>query len=145
MADKLTSRERFSRIYQHKEADRVPIADGPWGTTIERWKREGMPDNISWVDYFGLDHMFSVGGDNSPRYESKVIEDTEDYVNTIASALDIKTIKSGNTKVLFNPMHGSGSAITKELFDKMGVKYHIINELPDPMLAEECLRRMHTT
>ena len=80
MVDKLTSRERFARIYQHKEADRVPIADGPWGTTIARWHREGMPENMSWVDYFGLDHLFSVGGDNSPRYESKVVEETEEYV-----------------------------------------------------------------
>jgi len=62
-------------------------------------------------------------------------EDTEDYVNTIASQLDIETIKSGNTKVLFNPMHGSGSAITKQLFDRMGVKYHIINEKSDPMFG----------
>jgi len=62
-------------------------------------------------------------------------EDTSDYVKTIASQLDINTIKSGNTKVLFNPMHGSGSAITKQLFDKMGVKYTIINENPDPMFG----------
>jgi uroporphyrinogen decarboxylase len=80
MAEKLTSRERFSRMYQHKEADRVPITDGPWGSTIERWHREGMPPGISWVDYFGADHVFGVGSDNSPRYEHKVIEDTEDYV-----------------------------------------------------------------
>ena len=31
MADKLTSRERFARMYQHKEADRVPISDGRGG------------------------------------------------------------------------------------------------------------------
>ena len=80
MADKLTSRERFLRMYQHKEADRVPISDGPWGSTIERWHREGMPSGVSWVDYFGADHVFGVGSDNSPRYEHKVLEDTEDYV-----------------------------------------------------------------
>ena len=80
MADKLTSRERFLRMYQHKEADRVPISDGPWGSTIERWHREGMPENVSWVDYFGTDHVFGIGSDNSPRYEHKVIEDKEDYV-----------------------------------------------------------------
>ena len=36
----MTSRERFQRMYQHKEADRVPMVGGPWGTTIERWRRE---------------------------------------------------------------------------------------------------------
>jgi len=62
-------------------------------------------------------------------------EDLDDYADLIASSLDIKTIKSGNTKVLFNPMHGSGAAITRRLFDKMGVKYDIINEEPDPMFG----------
>ena len=80
MKEKLTSRERFARMYQHKEADRVPILDIPWGSTIARWRREGLPENMSWINYFGLDHIFSVGSDNSPRYEGKVIEDTEDYV-----------------------------------------------------------------
>jgi len=79
MADKLTSRERFARIYQHKDADRVPITDIPWAATVARWKREGMPDNMSWQDYFGTDRIFSFGSDNSPRYEWKIIEDTEDY------------------------------------------------------------------
>ena len=80
MADKLTSRERFARMYQHKEADRVPISDGPWWTTVTRWKREGMPENMNYIDYFDLDHTFHIGTDNSPRYECKVVEDTEDYV-----------------------------------------------------------------
>jgi uroporphyrinogen decarboxylase len=39
-----------------------------------------MPENMSYIDYFDLDHVFSMGSDNSPRYEVKTIEDTEDYV-----------------------------------------------------------------
>jgi uroporphyrinogen decarboxylase len=76
----MTTRERFACMYQHREADRVPVIDSPWGSTIERWHREGMPKNISFVDYFGLDNVVGVGGDNSPRYPFKVIEDTEEYV-----------------------------------------------------------------
>jgi len=79
MADKLTSRERFARIYQHKEADRVPITDIPWAATVARWHREGMPENMRWEDYFGADRIFSFGSDNSPRYEAKIVEDKEDY------------------------------------------------------------------
>ena len=80
MADKLTSRERFSRMYRHEDADRVPIWDGPWWTTVARWHKEGMPENTGWIDYFGLDHIFTFGSDNSPRYGHKIVEDTEDYV-----------------------------------------------------------------
>ena len=35
--------------------------------------------NISFVDYFGLDHLAGISVDNSPRYEGKVIEETEEY------------------------------------------------------------------
>ena len=38
----MTTWERFKRTYEHKEADRVPIIDGPWRGTIRRWQREGM-------------------------------------------------------------------------------------------------------
>ena len=44
----MTSRERFQRMFQHKEADRVPIIDGPWGSTIERWQREEMPKETNY-------------------------------------------------------------------------------------------------
>ena len=53
----MTSHERFKRMFEHKDADRVPIIDDPWEVTIERWHREGMPKDVSFVDYFGLDHV----------------------------------------------------------------------------------------
>ena len=76
----MTSRERFGRMYEHKEADRVPMLGGPWGTTLERWRREGMPEDANYVDYFGLDLRVGVSGDISPRFESKIIEETDDYI-----------------------------------------------------------------
>jgi len=55
------------------------IIDSPWEATIERWQREGMPKHISYVDYFGLDHVATIFVDNSPGYEEKVLEETEEY------------------------------------------------------------------
>ncbi|MCD6334934.1 MAG: hypothetical protein J7M27_06340 [Candidatus Latescibacteria bacterium] len=75
----MTSRERFLRMFDHREADRIPIIDSPWGATIERWQREGMPKEVSYVDYFGLDHVAGISVDNSPRYDERVIEETEEY------------------------------------------------------------------
>ena len=75
----MTSHERFRRMYEHLPADRVPIIDSPWGATIERWRREGMPRDVSWVDYFGADHTVGIRLDNSPRYEEKVLEQTDEY------------------------------------------------------------------
>jgi uroporphyrinogen decarboxylase len=67
-------------MFEHREADRVPIIDGPWAATIERWHREGMPEDVDFVDFFGLDHVAHIGVDIGPRYESKVIEETDTYV-----------------------------------------------------------------
>ncbi len=76
----MTTRERFLRMYQHRQADRVPIIDCPWETTIQRWHREGLPIGTNFEDYFGLDHVVGLGGDNSPRYPYRVIEETDEYV-----------------------------------------------------------------
>lgn len=85
----MTSRERILRMYEHREADRVPVTDGPWASTIERWRREGLPEGVSYVDYFDLDRTATIGADNSPRYPEKVIEETDEYV--------VKTTKWGAT------------------------------------------------
>lgn len=75
----MTTYERVKRMYEHREADRVPIIDGPWGSTVERWQREGMPKDVSYVDYFGLDKFGGTWADTSPRFESKTIEETDEY------------------------------------------------------------------
>lgn len=76
----MTTHERFSRMYAHQEADRIPIIDNPWSATLERWRREGMPDGVHYVDYFDLDRVAGIGADTSPRYERRVIEETDDYI-----------------------------------------------------------------
>ncbi|MFP4029755.1 MAG: uroporphyrinogen decarboxylase family protein [Candidatus Brocadiia bacterium] len=79
----MTSRERFQCMYEHKEADRIPIIDSPWGATIERWHKEGMPEDTTFVDFFGLDRVARIGVDNSPQFPSEVVEETDDYKVTV--------------------------------------------------------------
>lgn len=75
----MTSHERFKRMFEHREADRVPILDGPWGATIERWQREGLPPDVDWVDFVGVDKTAGIWTDNSPRYETRILEETPEY------------------------------------------------------------------
>lgn len=75
----MTSHERFQRMFEHRDADRVPIIDSPWGATIERWQSEGMPRDVSFVDFFGLDHVVGISADTSPRFEAKTLEETEEH------------------------------------------------------------------
>lgn len=76
----VTSRERILRMFEHREADRIAIADKPWGAdTLERWKREGMPANMDYEDYFGFDKIVRFDIDNSPRFAQKTLEETPEY------------------------------------------------------------------
>ena len=78
--DKMMSYERIKRMFEHKEADRVPIHDGPWDSTIRRWHKEGMPEDMDFVQYFDLDKFVGIGVDNSPRYPAKILEKTDEYL-----------------------------------------------------------------
>ena len=83
--DKMTSHERFARMFGHKEADRVAMWDFPWPGTLARWRREGMPKNISYDDYFDVDKVSRIVVDNSPRFPQSVIEETDAFITKMTS------------------------------------------------------------
>ncbi|MBP5631270.1 MAG: hypothetical protein J6Y21_00710 [Clostridia bacterium] len=90
----MTSKERFARMFEHREADRVPIIDDPWAGTLRRWYREGMPEGMDWRDYFGIDKIEKINVDISPRYEMKLIEDTPRYqIITTSWGVTLKNFK----------------------------------------------------
>lgn len=55
----MTTHERLSLTYNHKEADRVPIVDWLWPSTQERWQREGLPE--------GCDFHSAIPGPHDKR------------------------------------------------------------------------------
>ena len=81
----MTSHDRFRRMFEHRDADRVPIIDSPWPATLERWRREGMPQDADFVDFFGLDRVIHIGIDNGPRYPERVVEEDETQVTRTTS------------------------------------------------------------
>jgi len=99
----MTSKERVSLALQHKEADRIAIHDSPWGTTIARWRKEGLPENESAASYFGFEFRGS-GANNSLQLPTKVIEETDEYV--------IATTQDGATR-----RNWKGKTTTPELID----------------------------
>ncbi len=74
----ITSRERIGLALRHREADRIAVQDAPWGTTISRWRTEGLPENVGPHEYFNYEFA-GVGGDNSLQLPTEVVEDTEEY------------------------------------------------------------------
>jgi uroporphyrinogen decarboxylase len=74
----MTGKERFDLALAHREGDRIPIQDGPWPTTVRRWRQEGLPEGVSPAEYFGYE-MSGVGADLSLGMEPEVVEETEEY------------------------------------------------------------------
>ena len=93
---KLTERERMLRAFKRQEIDRIPMYDSAWAGTKKRWYREGMPEGVAWEDFFGFDHTVRICPDNSPRFEKRILEQTNRY--------RIETTKWGGTQKVFNEL-----------------------------------------
>jgi uroporphyrinogen decarboxylase len=90
----MTTKERFTRMFEHREADRVPIVDQPWAGTLLRWKEEGMPADADWRDFFDVDKYETIRADNSPQYEQKIIEENDRFViSTTEWGITMKNFK----------------------------------------------------
>lgn len=75
----MTSRERVLAALNFKEADRIPIHDNPWVSTVDRWRREGLPSNQSPAEYFEYE-LALYGADTSPRLPIKVIDESDEFI-----------------------------------------------------------------
>ncbi len=98
MPREMSSYERMKCVYNHETPDRLPLTDSPWGTTVARWRREGLPADVSVGDFFGFEKSGSIGTDNSPRYPSELIEETDEYViRTTAWGATMKNWKKASS------------------------------------------------
>lgn len=90
----MNSYERIKRMYEHREADRVPIMDDAWKGTVRRWRNEGMPANVEWWDYFDIDRPIKLNVDISPRLPKKILEENDRYViSTTSWGVTLKSFK----------------------------------------------------
>lgn len=76
----MTSRELISNTLAKKPTSRIPLTDRSfWPETIERWKKEGLPESANVEDYFGLDRIFTYGFDDSPAFEETTVEENDAF------------------------------------------------------------------
>lgn len=71
----MDSRARVSLVLSGGIPDRVPLTDGYWQTTVERWGSEGLPQGVSPHDYFGTNEIVGIGGDYSMQFPERVVEE----------------------------------------------------------------------
>jgi hypothetical protein len=82
----MNDRERFIACVLGQPLDRPPywLFWGPWGSTSERWKREGMPDGVTdHRSLFNPDQtplVVPVNCGPCPKIEPMIFEETESFV-----------------------------------------------------------------
>ncbi len=74
----MTSRERVAAVLAGEVPDRVPLDSGYWQTTVDRWRREGLPESVSPSDYFGTNEIARMGGDYTMQFPVRIVEEKED-------------------------------------------------------------------
>ena len=88
----MNTHQRMTAMIEHREADRVPVTDSPWSSTLDRWRREGLGED--WTAELGLDVFANIWADNSPRYPERTIEETDEYkVHTTRWGATLKSWK----------------------------------------------------
>ncbi|MCK9265977.1 hypothetical protein M0P98_03710 [bacterium] len=75
----MTSRERILRVLNHKIPDRVPIHDVVWDSTIKRWQKEGLPEDLSPAEFFDFE-IATFNADLTPRFPVKILEKNEEFI-----------------------------------------------------------------
>ncbi len=99
--DELTGQERIRLALQHREADRIGVADLPWVSAVERWHKEGLPPDRSANEFFGYD-LVEIRPDTSLRLPTRTVEDTDDYTVVLDhNGATLKTWKQGNSALGF--------------------------------------------
>jgi uroporphyrinogen decarboxylase len=82
----MNSRERYLKTMHFAPVDHPPfvLPGGPWGTTLRRWHKEGLPEGVGLDEFFGTEPVrFSHVGVETvlfPPFQEKVLEETDRFV-----------------------------------------------------------------
>ncbi len=75
----MNHRERVKAALAFERPDRLPCNESLWDGTLEVWREEGMPAEVSAADYFDFD-LCSMSIDASPRLEQKILVREGGYI-----------------------------------------------------------------
>ncbi|MBT3272565.1 MAG: hypothetical protein HN368_05390 [Spirochaetales bacterium] len=79
MAEKtMSSRERIKAAINFQEPDQLPCNESLWPDTLDLWRTQGMPKDITPEDYFGWD-ICAMNLDCSPRFEQKILSKDDPF------------------------------------------------------------------
>ena len=79
----MNDRERFLATMYYQERDRCPWGEmGFWPETLERWHKEGWPEDVELSQFFGFDRLreqVNVSLGFVPGFKREVVEESDRY------------------------------------------------------------------
>ncbi|MCM8768665.1 MAG: hypothetical protein NC911_03150 [Candidatus Omnitrophica bacterium] len=81
----MNNRERFIRTLKFLPCDHPPIYPEPvWLTTLQTWRKQGLPENVTVAEYFGLEPLnFIYAGPQTgifPPFQEQVIKEVDGWI-----------------------------------------------------------------
>jgi hypothetical protein len=70
----MTSRQRVQAAIAFQPPDRLPCGELFWDGTLDLWRTQGMPTDVSVEDFFGLD-LCCMFLDASPRFPQRIVRE----------------------------------------------------------------------
>lgn len=151
--DEMTASERFGNLVKGKPIDRLPVIEWApyWDKTVERWRGEGLPDNLNvWEvqSYFGLDRCMEWGyspiSAETPKpafYGDGIIRNEADYERILPTLYPDISIPKEDAET-FKRDREKGDAIWHYQFlgffwyprDLFGIEHHLFSFYDEPDL-----------
>ena len=79
----MNDRERFLATMNYQERDRCPWGEmGFWPETLERWHKEGWPEDVALNEFFGFDRLreqVNVSLGFMPGFKREIMEESNEY------------------------------------------------------------------
>lgn len=148
----MNGRERFLRVMSFEQPDHVPNYElGLWGQTVERWYREGMPEDAlyhSWFEgepYFGIERRAFAPLQSSllPPFEVETLEEDERYlVSRRPDGIVTKALKEGTARGTRSSMdqYLSFPVTDRQSFQRMKERFDPASPIRYPLWWDELVR-----
>lgn len=152
----MTDRERFCRIMEFQQVDRVPNYElGAWGQAIEQWYKQGVPQDalyLNWFEgepYFKIDRraFAPINAGMIPGFEYKVLEEDERTITAryedgvIRKALKVGTVRG--TRMCMD-QYISFPVTDRKSFQEIKKRYNPYSPIRYPKWWDEMVRMWKT-
>ena len=136
----MNARERFLATAEFRSVDRTfLLAPWMWGSTIDRWKNEGLPANANVVDYFHTDQEHGAPVALQGKYGPHLWPPLERLVLSETDEFQIVRDEEGNTVKLFRNDPGQSMPEWVEYPMKDRADWEqIVKPRLDPKIAGRC-------